>query len=127
MKIEHVCINAIDIERMKDFYCRLFSFVPNEKYHNDKTGWENYFLSTDSGARLELLSKKGMPLQKKERDSSGFVHIAISLGSKEEVDKTIKKAEEEGCEILSLGRVTGDGYYEASFLDIEGNMVEITI
>ena len=57
MKIEHVCINVADIEKEKDFYCQLFDFRPSAKYHNAKTGWENYFLSSPTGeARLELLS-----------------------------------------------------------------------
>ena len=30
-----------------------------------------------------------------------------------------------GCPILSGPRVTGDGYYEASLLDPEGNLLEL--
>lgn len=56
MIIEHVCLNVVDIEKEREFYCSVFGFKSNEKYHNAKTGWENYFLfSEEGGARLELL------------------------------------------------------------------------
>ena len=39
MRIEHVCLNVKDIEKEKDFYCQIFGFEANTKYHNAKTGW----------------------------------------------------------------------------------------
>ncbi len=128
MKIEHICLNAADIDMMKDFYVNLFGFIPNEKYHNDKTGWENYFLSSSmGGARLELLSHKDMKKSLVDRESTCIVHFSISLGSKEEVLRVTSKAKDLGMKILSEPRITGDGYYESSFLDPEGNMVELTV
>jgi catechol 2,3-dioxygenase-like lactoylglutathione lyase family enzyme len=67
MIIEHLCLNVIDIEKEKNFYCAAFGFEANAKYHNAKTGWENYFLSApDGGARLELLSHADMPHTQKD-------------------------------------------------------------
>jgi lactoylglutathione lyase len=128
MKIEHVCLNVSDIERMKAFYCEVFGFASNQKYHNDKTGWENYFLSSEEGgARLELLSKAALKKAKTDREATCIVHFSLALGSKENISVALKKAVSDGASILGQPRMTGDGYYEASILDPEGNMVELTL
>ena len=128
MKIEHLCLNVQNIEKEKNFYCGVFGFEANAKYHNAKTGWENYFLSASAGgARLELLSHAAMPQQEINRKATCIVHFSLALGSREKVDSTMQKVASLGCQILGQPRVTGDGYYEASFLDPEGNMVELTV
>jgi len=55
-----------------------------------------------------------------------MAHIAISVGSREAVDRLIEEMRAAGVPILSGPRVTGDGYYEALITDSEGNPVEIT-
>lgn len=64
---------------------------------------------------------------KKEAARTGFIHIAFSLGSREKVDALSARLKEEGFEILSGPRVTGDGYYESCIVGIEGNQIEITV
>jgi lactoylglutathione lyase len=128
MIIEHVCLNVVDIEKEREFYCSVFGFKSNEKYHNAKTGWENYFLfSEEGGARLELLSHEEMPLKTMDRKGSGLVHLSLALGSKIKVCSTTERLRAMGLTILSEPRVTGDGYFESSFLDPEGIMVELTV
>ena len=128
MKIEHVCLNVKDIEKEKSFYCQVFGFTCNQKYHNDKTGWENYFLcSGEGGARLELLSHAEMPLQRAERNATCIVHLSLALGSQQKVKEITEQIAAMGCEVLSYPRATGDGYYESSFLNPEGNMIELTV
>jgi lactoylglutathione lyase len=127
MRIDHLCLNVRDIEKEKVFYCTVFGFKANAKYHNNKTGWENYFLSAPDGStRLELLSHAEMPLQKVNRQATCIVHFSLALGSRERVDEATKAIAKMGLEILGQPRITGDGYYESSFLDPEGNMVELT-
>jgi lactoylglutathione lyase len=127
MKIEHICLNVHDIEKEKEFYCGFFEMIPNAKYSNPKTGWSNYFLSSaEGGARLELLSHAEMPIVAIDRKATCIVHLCLALGSREKVDKMTAKLEDAGYVILSHPRVTGDGYYESSFLDPEGNMIELT-
>jgi len=128
MRIDHVCLNVKDIEKEKDFYCQIFGFMANPKYHNAKTGWENYFLSSpDGGARLELLSHAYITVQPGNRQATCIVHLSLALGSEIEVDKITSKVASLGLSILSNPRRTGDGYYESSFLDPEGNMIELTV
>ena len=59
--------------------------------------------------------------------NEGFIHLAFSTGSKEEVDNLTKKLTEDGFRCLSGPRTTGDGYYESVVEDIDGNLIEITV
>lgn len=54
MKIEHIAAWCNDLEKTKEFFVKFFEARSNEKYVN-KIGFESYFLSFDSGARLELM------------------------------------------------------------------------
>mgnify|MGYP004451639495 CR=1 FL=1 len=58
---------------------------------------------------------------------SGYIHIAISVGSKEKVDDITARLKSDGYAVVSGPRTTGDGYYESCILDGEGNHVEITV
>ncbi len=127
-QVEHVCLACADIEKEKAFYATYFDFVANGKYHNLESGWENYFLSPKGGGvRIELLHHKGIAARAKKELSSGLAHFALSLGSVKAVDAKATQLKKAGYLILSGPRKTGDGYYEAAFLDPEGNKVEITI
>ena len=55
-----------------------------------------------------------------------YAHIAFSLGSRAAVDRLTADLANDGYELNSLPRVTGDGYYESSVFDSEGNLIEIT-
>lgn len=127
MKIEHIAMYVNNLEEAKDFFVRYFGALPNEGYHNPKTGLRSYFLSFDEGARLELMKRPNMSDPKKEAARTGLIHIAFSLGSRERVDALSARLKEEGFEILSGPRVTGDGYYESCIVGIEGNQIEITV
>lgn len=57
---------------------------------------------------------------------TGLIHIAFSVGSKEKVDELTQILKNDGYEVLSSPRTTGDGYYESCIVGIEGNQIEIT-
>lgn len=84
-------------------------------------------MSFDDGARLELMCHPDMQDMEKTIRRTGLSHIALSVGSKEKVDELTQRLKNDGYEILSGPRTTGDGYYESCILGIEGNQVEITI
>jgi lactoylglutathione lyase len=128
MKIEHIAIWARDIEKLKDFYSHYFHAVAGEKYFNPKKNFESYFLSFDTGCRLELMQMPGI-LDNKDTQASqyfGLTHLAISVGSSELVDHLTTQLRDDGYVIVSEPRTTGDGYYESVILDTEGNRIEIT-
>ena len=58
---------------------------------------------------------------------TGFIHVAFSLGSKEKVDELTTRLKEDGYEVVSGPRTTGDGYYESCVVGIEGNQIELTV
>ena len=57
----------------------------------------------------------------------GYAHIAFSVGSREGVDELTARLRNDGYEVTSGPRFTGDGYYESVVLDGEGNRIEITV
>jgi lactoylglutathione lyase len=101
--------------------------VSNGRYHNKTTGFKSYFISFDHGARLEIMNKPSMDNIAKSANRTGYIHIAFSVGSVEEVDRLTSEIREAGFEVLSGPRTTGDGYYESCIVGIEGNQIEITV
>lgn len=127
MRIEHIAMYVNDLERARDFFIKYFGAVSNAGYHNKNTGFRSYFLSFDDGARLEIMNRPGMQDAEKTSARTGFIHIAFSLGSREKVDELTAVLREEGFEVLSGPRTTGDGYYESCIVGVEGNQIEITV
>lgn len=126
MKIEHIALWVNDIEQMKSFYSLYFQTVPSAKYHNPQKKFTSYFLSFKNGARLEIMNRPGLEISA-NLQIYGWAHLAISVGSKEEVDILTEKLREDGYTITGNPRTTGDGYYESTVLDPEGNLIEITV
>ena len=129
MKIEHIALWTKNIEALKSFYEKYFNAQSNNKYTNPRKGFSSYFLSFDSGARLEIMQMDSVPDTKDNPYDQfiGYIHIAISVGSEEKVNVLTAKLLEDGFEILDGPRRTGDGYYESVVLDPEQNRVEITV
>ena len=125
MKIEHVAVWIKDLVTMRDFYMKYFSATSNELYSSTRRPFWSYFLTFESGARLELMMEPG-------RDHSttcgltGLAHIAFSVGSRASVDALTDRLRKDGIRVTSDPRTTGDGYYESTILDPEGNTLEIT-
>ena len=122
MKIEHIAMYVKDLEKTKTFFETYLNARANAGYHNPKTDFRSYFLSFDDGARLEIMQDSSKVLTQ-----TGYIHIAFSVGSKEKVDELTAKLKEDGYEIISGPRITGDGYYESCVVEIEGNQIEITV
>lgn len=128
MKIEHLAIWVRDLEKMKAFYEKYFQATSNEKYFNPKKNFNSYFLSFEGECRLEIMQMPNIPENKNDvyQQNMGFIHFAISVGSKEKVDTLTESLRTDGYEIVGEPRTTGDGYYESVILDPENNRIEIT-
>ncbi len=126
MKLEHAALYTNNLEKMKEFYETYFNATANDKYHNPNTGLQTYFLSFSGESRVELMMRPDQVDIDKPLYRTGYTHLAFSLDSKEEVDNLTNRLKEDGYEILSGPRTTGDGYYESVILDPEGNQIEIT-
>ncbi|MBR4550513.1 MAG: VOC family protein [Oscillospiraceae bacterium] len=127
MRIDHVAMYVNDLERAKDFFVRYLGGKAGDCYHNRTTGFRSFFLSFDSGARLELMTRPDLAEQEKPLNRTGLIHFAFSVGSKEAVDTLTARLKADGFTVVSGPRTTGDGYYESCVLAIEDNQIEITI
>ncbi len=128
MRISHIAIRAENIELLKNFYVKYFDLKPGPKYYNEKKNFTSYFLFTSGeDTAIELIHQPGTEKVFHNSDrNAGFAHIAISLGSREEVDTMTERFRSGGHPVLSEPRVTGDGYYESVISDPEGNLIELT-
>ncbi len=127
MKIEHIAMYVIDLEKARDFFVKYFGAVSNDGYQNKLTGFKSYFLSFEDGARLEIMNKPLMQDAEKSINRTGFIHIAFRLGSKDEVDTLTEQLRADGYDVINGPRTTGDGYYESCIIGVEGNQIEITV
>ena len=129
MKIEHIAIWVSELEKVKEFYEKYFRATAVDPYYNENKNFKSYFLSFEDGCRLELMHKPDISESKQnhEKQQLGLVHFAVSVGSKEEVDRLTTILRNDGFKITGEPRTTGDGYYESVVLDPENNIVEITI
>jgi lactoylglutathione lyase len=95
---------------------------------NPRKQFESYFLTFADGARLELMQRPDVPASANDvdRQFTGYIHLAFSIGSREAVDALTERLRADGYRILDGPRTTGDGYYESTTLDPDGNRIEIT-
>lgn len=129
MTLEHVAIWTDKLEVLKDFYIKYFDGVANSKYTNESKQFHSYFITFQSGARLEIMSMPGIPDNLNDRidkQHKGIIHLAFGVDSITEVDQKAIELKKAGFSILSGPRKTGDGYYEFETLDPDNNRLEVT-
>ncbi len=126
MRIEHVAMYVSDLGAARDFFVKYLGGKSNDGYHNKNTDFRSFFISFDDGTRIELMNKPGMVDAEKHLTRTGYAHIAFSVGNRQRVDELTQLLKDDGYEVVSGPRVTGDGYYESCIVGIEGNQIEIT-
>lgn len=129
MKIEHCALYAKNINALKAFYETYFGAEAGDFYYNPRTALKTCFLSFDGGARLELMTRPEVFSFADARPEMqpGYAHMAFGVGSEAQVDALTARLQNDGYEVVSAPRQTGDGYYESCVLDPEGNRIEITV
>ena len=128
MVIDHVAIWTPQLEKLKDYYVRYFNGKSNEKYLNKERHFESYFISFDSGTRLELMQMPGIPQNLNdtvEKQYLGIIHLSFGVENMEKVDDKYRELINDGYKILRGPRKTGDGYWEFETLDPDNNRVEV--
>lgn len=127
MNIDHIALWADDIELLKNFYTGYFNAEAAPRYHNPVRGFTSYFLTfPGGGAKLEIMNEPDMAECLHRGKMKGFCHIAVSGGSRTDVDAMTARLQNDGFLVIGAPRVTGDGLYESVILDPEGNFVELT-
>ena len=125
MQIEHVGLWVHDLEAMKEFYQVMFKAKVGERYENRAKGFQSYFLTFESGARLEIMHQVDQLVDRAVQGQ--YAHLAMSVDSREMVDQLVVQFKAQGLPLLNGPRVTGDGYYEAVVEDPEHNLIELTV
>ncbi|WP_036823415.1 VOC family protein, partial [Photobacterium sanctipauli] len=102
MKIEHVAMWVRDLETMREFYQTYFAADANDKYVNAQKGFSSYFLSFDNGARLEIMHNDSIPVSNQDpiAQFTGFIHLAVSLGSEQAVDTLTARLANDGYKVI---------------------------
>ncbi len=126
MIIEHIALYVHDLEKIRTFYETYFGARSNDMYHNKTTGFKSYFLTFESGGRIEIMSSPNLE-EKGGHKRFGYIHLAFSVGSVEKVLELTASLRKGGYEVTSEPRTTGDGYFESCISDPEGNLIEITV
>ena len=129
MILEHVAIWTDNLEELKQYYIKYFGATANEKYTSKQNQFHSYFLTFKSGARIEIMTKPGIPDNKNDRvtdQHKGIIHLAFGVNTMNEVDEKANQLISDGFKILRGPRKTGDGYYEFETLDPDDNRLEVT-
>lgn len=129
MTLDHVAIWTTHLEQMKDYYVKYFDGQTNEKYTNKEKLFESYFVTFDSGARLELMKMPGIPENLNdplEKQHQGIIHLAFGMETMEKVSEKSIELAKDGFKIIREPRKTGDGYYEFETLDPDNNRIEVS-
>ncbi len=117
-EIDHAALWVTNLERSRAFYEQWFGAKAGPRYDSKQRPFSSYFLTLQSGSRLELMTSPAEP--------AGSAHLAISVGSREKVDELTRRMSSAVVLVLSQPRQTGDGYYESVVADPDGNPIEIT-
>ena len=127
MKMDHIGIWVRDLDKMIKFYRDYFNVSAGNKYHNPVKKFTSCFVEFPSGGRIELMNNPDITaVIRRNGQHTGYIHIAINVGSEAEVDRLAGKFRNDHFEIPDGPRRTGDGYYECVVLDPEGNRIELT-
>lgn len=131
MNLEHIALWTNNLEEMKDFYAEYFNGTPGPKYsseHEFSSLFQSYFLTFDSGSRLEIMQMDTIPdINNQKKEAIGLTHLAFSMSKVEEVQRLTQKLQDKGYTVVLEPHFTGDGYYESCVLDPDGNRVEIVV
>ena len=125
MKIAHVALWTRNLDAQVTFWQTVFGGKSNERYvSKNRPGFESHFITLEEGPTVELMTLPDIPDAPSHPEFIGWAHIALNVGTKQDVDRLAESAQLNGT-LLSAPRMTGDGYYEAVIADPDGNRVEI--
>src|SRR5204863_15293 len=77
--IEHVGLWVRDIDSVAAFYRRYIGARVGSLYQNPRKGFSSRFLTFDSGARLEIMTRADVH-ERPSAEQLGLAHVAITIG-----------------------------------------------
>lgn len=124
MKVAHVALWTRDLDALCAFWARVFGAQVGKVYESrNRPGYRSRFLTFAEGPSVEVMAGPWVGGATAD-ETSGYAHLALSLGSRPAVDLLADAMRGEG-RLVSGPRLTGDGYYEAVLRDPDGNLIEI--
>jgi len=122
MKLQHIAFWTQDINTLVDFYQKYWQAKVLFKHQSGD--FSCVFIEVFSCVKLEIMTRKGIPGTDRE-ERVGYSHLSIQVDSKEEVNRLTDYCLENKIPLQKVKEQYDDGYYESSFLDPDGNIVEI--
>jgi catechol 2,3-dioxygenase-like lactoylglutathione lyase family enzyme len=121
MRIEHVAIWSKEIEILKQFYESHFGATSNKKYTNKTGEFESYFLSFDSGARLELMRMSSIPETSNDphKQFTGLIHLALGFltgAHRVTITRAMKALKKSGKIIFDIVTVATENLPQRSYM-----------
>ncbi|QLP97355.1 MAG: VOC family protein [Rhodoblastus sp.] len=126
--LAHVALWTRDLDAAR-FWRDYFGAQVGEPYRSARReGFVSRFVTLAGCGQIELMTGPWLSACTEEeaaRERVGWDHVAVSLGSREAVDRLARRCAADG-RLVSPARVTGDGFYEAVIAMPDGVRVEIT-
>ena len=124
--LDHIALVTDDIERLKEFYTRYFDGAAEPNW-TDGTA-EICFINFENGTKIELQKKEHPERIDKDREKIyGIAHLAFLAKSRTEVREKTKRLIDAGIALRSQPTAYGEDFFESSFFDPDGNVVELTV
>lgn len=96
MKIAHIALWTRQLEQQARFWVAFFDGEINEKYCSQTNpGFESFFVRIGDDIAIELMTKPGLTALTADNNHTGWVHLAITVGGTENVDRLAKRAAEQ--------------------------------
>lgn len=126
MRIAHVALWTRDLNAAATFWQTYFDAEIGAPYHSRRReGFVSRFVSLPQTAdQIELMTGPWIG-EGAHGDAVGWDHIAVSLGSRDAVDRLASRCRADGC-LVAEPRLTGDGFYEAVVAMPDGTPIEVT-
>lgn len=122
MKIHHIAFWTLDIERLVDFYCTHWQGI--ELFRHQSGDFHSVFIEIFGCLRIEIMSRTGLP-GADPTERVGYSHLSVEVESREEVNRLTETCLAHGIRLEKNREQYDDGFYESSFLDPDGNIIEI--
>lgn len=125
MKIAHVALWTRNLDAQVHFWENIFGGRSNARYvSQNRPGFSSHFITLEGGPTIELMTVPDLPDAPSHPEFVGWAHIAVTVGSRADVDRMAAQARETST-LISAPRMTGDGFYEAVIADPDGNRIEL--
>ena len=126
MQIERMVLLVAELNKTKSFYQKYFRAQVAQEFYDDEAGSQGCLLKFSNQINLELLQGSGRHFTPGDTNRhSGYIRLAISVGSGEMVESLTKAMVNDGFECVLDPKPDFADKMHAIVLDPDGNEVEL--